>query len=53
MAIRLPRIEKELAEVKEQLANARKTSDAEKARLVKTCVSLSCLGTVTTSKTPS
>lgn len=34
MAIRLPRIEKELAEVKEQLANARQTSDAEKAGLV-------------------
>lgn len=34
MAIRLPRIEKELAEVKEQLANARQTSDTEKAGLV-------------------
>ncbi|NVJ68033.1 MAG: TIGR04211 family SH3 domain-containing protein, partial [Gammaproteobacteria bacterium] len=34
MAIRLPRIEKELSEVKEQLANARQTSDTEKAGLV-------------------
>ncbi len=34
MAIRLPRIEKELAEVKKQLANARQTSDTEKAGLV-------------------
>ncbi len=34
MAIRLPRVEKELAEVKKQLANARKTSDTEKAGLV-------------------
>ncbi len=34
MAIRLPRVEKELTEVKRQLANARKTSDTEKAGLV-------------------
>ncbi|MDF2153279.1 TIGR04211 family SH3 domain-containing protein [Vibrio sp. CAU 1672] len=33
MAIRLPRVEKELAEVKAQLANARTTADAEKAGL--------------------
>ncbi len=34
MAIRLPRVEKELAEVKKQLANARQSSDTEKAGLV-------------------
>jgi SH3 domain protein len=34
MAIRLPRVEKELKEVKEQLANARQNSDTEKAGLV-------------------
>ncbi|MGO1189302.1 TIGR04211 family SH3 domain-containing protein [Vibrio casei] len=34
MSIRLPEIEKELATVKEQLSNARQTSDTEKAGLV-------------------
>ncbi|AUI85254.1 arylsulfatase [Vibrio azureus] len=34
MAIRLPRTEKELEEVKKQLANARQNSDTEKAGLV-------------------
>lgn len=34
MALRLPKLEKELAETKEKLANARSTSDQEKAGLV-------------------
>ncbi|NVD07480.1 SH3 domain-containing protein [Vibrio sp. JPW-9-11-11] len=34
MALRLPRLEKELAEVKEKLANARSNADQEKAGLV-------------------
>ncbi|CAK4069491.1 TIGR04211 family SH3 domain-containing protein [Vibrio sp. MarTm2] len=34
MALRLPKLEKELAETKERLANARSTSDQEKAGLV-------------------
>lgn len=34
MAIRLPELEKELASVKEKLANAQQTSDTEKAGLV-------------------
>ncbi len=34
MAIRLPRLEKELASVKEKLANAQQTADTEKAGLV-------------------
>ncbi|MCA3891920.1 TIGR04211 family SH3 domain-containing protein [Vibrio vulnificus] len=34
MAVRLPRLEKELTEVKSQLANARQNADTEKAGLV-------------------
>jgi SH3 domain protein len=34
MAIRLPRLEKELKDVKAQLANARQSADTEKAGLV-------------------
>lgn len=34
MAIRLPRLEKELAEVKEKLANSRSNADQEKAGLI-------------------